>query len=197
MVIDDLLARARKAGLLVELDGDHVLIQGPIALAPLARALRAREEEVRALLAREGRTPASASSCPPGAPENAGSAGTGTRATPGARTTVDADTRPVNRVADRDPPAEDSPALAAAKAELRALLQRADRVEAAARARGETVPDPDDPAVDYGAWYERQPDPPPPDAGPWPKQTVVVDVDDDGRIVSGPLCDAEGREVAP
>jgi hypothetical protein len=91
----------------------------------------------------------------------------------------------------------DTPALAAAKAELHARLQRADRVEAAARARGESVPDPDDPAVDYWAWYERQPDPPPPDAGPWPKQTVVVDVDDDGRIVSGPLCDAEGREVAP
>jgi hypothetical protein len=91
----------------------------------------------------------------------------------------------------------ETPALAAAKAELRAMLDRADRVEAAARARCEAVPDPDDPSVFYWDWYDRQPDPPPPDAGPWPKQTVVVDVDDDGRIVSGPLCDADGREVLP
>jgi len=147
------------------------------------------------MLARERSTPASASSSGPDAPENAGSAGTGTRAAVSGQAQAETRTGPIEAAVGEVALAEEPRALAAAMAELRARLQRADRVEAAARARGEPVPDPDDPTVDYWAWYERQLDPPPPDAGPWPRQTVTLHVEDDGRIVSGPLCDADGRAV--
>jgi hypothetical protein len=128
----------------------------------------------------------------PGAPETPVTPST---SSPSAREALRGVTRLEIVFEDGPNPKPRTPAEERAWAELRERMRRADAVEAAARARRLPVPDHDDPS--YWAWYDAQPDPPPPDAGPWPKQTVVVDIDDDGRIVSGPLCDAEGREVAP
>lgn len=93
---------------------------------------------------------------------------------------------PAERGVEGDPPGTETPPFARATAQLRARLDRADRIEAAAPARGEAVPDPDDPGVDYWAWCDAQPDPAPADAGPWPRETVEIRVELDGRITGGP-----------